>query len=177
MKKFLIIDDDKALGRTLQLQLQAEGFIVDTCITGTDGLNVLNEKKYDALFLDLTLPDMTGIEILKKVKIRHPDMPVIVVSGRQDMKATIDAIKFGAFDYIRKPLDLDHIFLSIEKLKYQQQRYVEPVKKESDTDSEFSTRELIGNSPEIHETLKQIGMLSLEFIKEKKKYVEKAYRI
>jgi len=159
MKNILIIDDDKALGRSLELQLGMHALSVEACVTGNDGMAALENGRYDALFLDLKLPDLDGLSILQRVKERYPDLAVIIISGRQDMEATIDAIKFGAFDYIRKPLDLDEVLLVLEKVKAQTKADRKSVDRVGEG-SEFSSRELIGNTPEMVEILKQIGLLS-----------------
>ncbi|MGL4854921.1 MAG: sigma-54-dependent transcriptional regulator [Lentisphaeria bacterium] len=157
MKKILIVDDDKALGRSLQLQLSLHNFDVTVCDRGADGLTTLENENFDAMFLDLTLPDFSGLDILQKVGKLYPNLPVVIISGRLDMEATINAIKFGAFDYIRKPLDLDNILLTIEKLKFQ---YSHSNNNNNPTNENYSARELVATTPAMLDVLKQIGLLS-----------------
>ncbi len=160
MKRILIIDDDRALGRSLQLNLSTHGFDAEVAVTGTDGLTALKTGIFDLLFLDLTLPDMTGLDILKICRKSHTNLPVIVISGRQDMDATISAIKFGAFDYIRKPFDMDAILLVMTKVKKASGVTEAPTADTVPTQVPFSSRELIGSTPEMLDILKQIGLLS-----------------
>jgi len=111
----LIIDDDLALCRSMQIQLEGEGHAVDYVHIGAEGISRVSSAAPDILFLDLNLPDTTGLQILKRLQdVKCPSV-VIMITGVQDAKATIEAIRSGAFDYIRKPLDLDAVLLAIEK--------------------------------------------------------------
>ncbi|PKK89815.1 MAG: hypothetical protein CVV64_12380 [Candidatus Wallbacteria bacterium HGW-Wallbacteria-1] len=159
MKNLLIIDDDRALGRSLQLQMQTLGFTVQVRATGEEGLEAIDSHEFDVLFLDLTLPDIPGLQILQRVTDLHPEVPVIVISGRQDMDATINAIKFGAFDYIRKPLDMDSIILVLEKIRFQKIGRTE-FEGDNSISARIPDRELVGSTPEMLDLLKQIGSLS-----------------
>ena len=99
----------------MEIQLKELGYEVFFTLNGSDGLNSACKKNPDYIFLDLRLPDMSGIDVLDRLKEKTVNCPVIMISGHQDMKATIEAIRLGAIDYIRKPFGMDEIFLVMEK--------------------------------------------------------------
>ncbi len=156
--KIIIVDDDKALAQSLQIQLSSQGHSVEIEHNPEQALEVVSSRAFDLMLLDLTMPEMSGIEVLTKLKTMNLSMAVIVISGRQDMDSTIKAIQLGAFDYLRKPLDMDAVTLGVEKVTSQflsQSPVVELVSEEK-----ISTKEIVGNDPKIIEILKNIGLLS-----------------
>lgn len=114
--KICVIDDDRAICRSLQLQLQGRGHEV---VTGGSGREALQRASADVelVFLDLQLPDISGIRVLEQLLERADAPAVVMITGRQDMEATITAIQKGALDYIRKPLSIDAVLGAIEKVR------------------------------------------------------------
>ena len=154
-----VIDDDKALCRSLQIQLVAEGHSVELAHTGTDGLAQIESVSPDVVFLDLNLPDTTGLDILRKLQGVKCDSLVIMITGVQDAKATIEAIRSGAFDYIRKPLDLDAVLVALEKAA-RKIRSRRPKPSTEFNQTEGSPHEIVGADEKIIEILKKIALLS-----------------
>lgn len=156
----LVIDDDRALCRSLQIHLERAGHSVDTCHTGAEGLDRLAAEPYDLAFIDLNLPDTTGLDILRKFReLPRSALTVpVMITGVQDYKATIEAVRLGAFDYIRKPLDLDAVMLSIEKAA--SRRAGVPVRRSQPETGEatWNPHEIIGSHPRTIEVLKQIAI-------------------
>jgi len=104
MSRILVVDDDRALARSLQIHLSSAGHEVRTAHTLSQGWSLFSEADDDIIFLDLKLPDGDSRSLLGRILEVRPGIPVIMISGHQDMQATIEAIRMGAFDYIRKPL-------------------------------------------------------------------------
>jgi two-component system, NtrC family, response regulator AtoC len=157
--QILVIDDDVALCRSLKLQLEDEGHCVDYVHRGAEGLERLQSHTPDTVFLDLNLPDAYGLDILATLEERKCESVVIMITGVQDAKATIAAIRSGAFDYIRKPLDLDAILLALEKAS----RHIKGRRAKPSSEipfSETSSHEIVGADPKVIEILKQIALLS-----------------
>jgi two-component system response regulator AtoC len=159
MSKILIIDDDKALCRSLQIQLEASGHEVKTSTTAKEGLAALESFTPDAVFLDIKLPDQDGLECLVLLHDRMPDLPVVIISGHQDTKATIKAMRSGAFDYLRKPFDMEDVTLLLEKIHYLSKRSIASLKV-GIPDLEIDTQEIIGADKSIIDVVKKIGLLS-----------------
>lgn len=101
-KKVLIVEDDKSIARLQKDYLEMSGFSADTCGDGRDGLKFIMEKDYDLAILDVMLPGLDGLEILKRVR-EVTDMPVLIVSAKKDEVDKIRGLGLGADDYITKP--------------------------------------------------------------------------
>lgn len=155
----LIIDDDVALCRSLQIQLEGENHTVDCVYTGTQGVQQVQSQAPDLSFLDLNLPDMSGLDVLRTLQESGSDSVIIMITGVQDAKATIEAIRLGAFDYIRKPLDLDAILVAVAKAAKQiTSGPSRPAASLSNFESD--PYEIIGADEKIIDILKQVARLS-----------------
>jgi len=154
-----IIDDDTALCRSLQIQLEREGHVVALSHTGTKGLEEIRSTNPDIVFLDLNMPDITGLDVLQQLGQSPSDAVIIMITGVQDARATIEAIRSGAFDYIRKPLDLDAVLLAVEKATH----YIKgrrPRATATIAQREGSPHEIVGADEKIIDVLKSIAVLS-----------------
>ncbi|MEU8922917.1 response regulator transcription factor [Kitasatospora sp. NPDC048545] len=109
MSRILLVDDDPLLLRTLQLNLRARQYAVLTASSGREALDVAENETPDAVLLDLGLPDLDGIDVLRSLRA-HLDAPIIVLSGRTDPEETIRALDSGADDYVTKPFDPNELF-------------------------------------------------------------------
>ena len=113
MEHALVVDDEKNVTELLKLQLEEEGFSVDTANDGAVGINKIQAKPYDVILLDLKMPRINGIEVLKFAKENQPDSQVLILTGYGDIKTAVDTIKMGAFDFIPKPYNFDELLVSI----------------------------------------------------------------
>lgn len=103
----LIVDDEESIRKTLSAVFRDEGFGVETAADGESALTQLSEKLPSLVMLDIWMPGMDGIETLKQIKQRYPDLPVIMISGHATIATAISATRLGAADFIEKPLDLN----------------------------------------------------------------------
>jgi two-component system response regulator AtoC len=164
MSRILVIDDDRALCRSLQIQLDAEGHETRCAHSAAAGRELAAAWSPHIVLLDLVLPDSNGLEVLEDLLTRLPGLPVVMITGVQDMKSTIAAMRLGACDYIRKPIGQDDLLLAVEKarrfgaagLARSGDAAGPPVVGADDA----AEREIIGRDPEILAVLKQIGLLS-----------------
>ncbi|GAK60317.1 sigma-54 dependent DNA-binding response regulator [Candidatus Vecturithrix granuli] len=120
MKNALIIDDDKNILTTLEIYLEELGFSVQTAITGSEGVEKFIKQKPEMVFLDMKLPDLNGLEVLKK--IMETDIPtnVIIITAYAAIDTAVKAIKQGAFEYLPKPFtpaQIDHLVGMVEKVR------------------------------------------------------------
>lgn len=104
MKRILIIDDDMDMCQLLSHFLQRKGFETDTAHTGNKGLVKFSEKKFDVVLCDFRLGDMDGRKVLQKIMETDPQTLVIIITGYSDVRMAVEVIRYGAFDYITKPL-------------------------------------------------------------------------
>lgn len=167
MRRILIIDDDKALCRSMQIQLGTKGFEVQCIHTGNEGLQKIGAWRPELVFLDLMLPDQTGLDLLRTLGEKTQDFSIVMITGTQDTQNVIDAMQLGAFDYIRKPLNIDDIFLVVEKVRgFIDGRAAVERDETGSADapqplpSENDHREIVGKDEQILDLLKQIGVLS-----------------
>ena len=112
MSRILIIDDQDAIRRVLRDILENEKYQVDDVANGMDALQLVKDQEYDAIFCDIKMPEMDGIEVLEAVK-QLCDTPVIMISGHGTIDTAVDAIKKGAFDFIQKPPDLNRLLITL----------------------------------------------------------------
>lgn len=112
----LIIDDEKNICTAIKGILEDEGHKSEYSLTYSDGFRKLKEKKFEVLFLDIWLPDIDGVEGLKEIKRTFPEIEVIMISGHGNIETAVDTIKYGAFDFLEKPLSLERIIMLIKHL-------------------------------------------------------------
>lgn len=115
MKKIFVIDDDKDMCRLLERFLSKNGFEVASASSGKIATEWINKNKPSLILCDFRLEDMTGVELLAKIKHLYPDIPVIIITGYSDVKDAVEVMKLGAFDYVTKPLYPDEILVTIKK--------------------------------------------------------------
>ncbi len=159
--KILILDDEKQFTEELFEFFQNSGFVAFEANTYKDAQKILANQIIDLLILDVRLPGVNGLDILKDVKVQFPDMEVIVVSAHGEMDTVIKALRLGAFDYLRKPFRHIDIQIAIERTqKYLQLQ--QNLKRAEEKNSLISKsleekidRQFIGVSPQILEVFEQ----------------------
>lgn len=114
--KILIIDDEKNICSAIKGILEDEGYDCDYSLNYAEGYRKLQENKFDVLFLDIWLPDIDGIEGLKEIKRHFPEIEVIMISGHGTIETAVDTIRYGAYDFLEKPLSLERIVMIIKHL-------------------------------------------------------------
>jgi len=114
MSKILIIDDEKSIRKALKEILEYEQHEVEVAADGIEGLDLLDQNRYDIVFCDIKMPRMDGIEVLEKIVEMGIDVPVIMISGHGTVDTAVEAIKKGAFDFIEKPLELNRLLVIIK---------------------------------------------------------------
>ena len=109
----LIVDDEPGIIQSLQGILTDEGFEVMAADGGLKALNIIKETIPDIVLLDIWMPDIDGIETLKRIRALYPSLQVIMISGHGTIETAVKATKLGAYDFIEKPLSLEKVLLSI----------------------------------------------------------------
>jgi two-component system nitrogen regulation response regulator NtrX len=113
MADILIIDDEKAIRKTLSEILSFEGYKIEEASDGEEGLKKFKDKNYDVVLCDIKMPKIDGIEFLQKAGEANPDIPIIMISGHGNIETAVEAVKTGAYDYISKPPDLNRLLITI----------------------------------------------------------------
>jgi DNA-binding response OmpR family regulator len=112
--KILLVDDEMTLGKGLEKILRKEGYTVDYATTGQGALDYFGQKPYDLLVADLRLPDIDGMEVVKKAKGKNPELPVIIITGYGSVPSAVGAMKLGVFDYLSKPFTKNEFVDSVQ---------------------------------------------------------------
>lgn len=113
--RILIVDDEEAIREVVSSILEAQGYQCSTASNGREALDVLKEKSFDLVLSDMVMPEMDGMQLLRKLREKDPDLPVVMVTAMHDLSTAIDAIRHGAYDYILKPFEKNQLFLSISR--------------------------------------------------------------
>ncbi|MBO7480431.1 MAG: sigma-54-dependent Fis family transcriptional regulator [Bacteroidales bacterium] len=112
--KVLVIDDERSIRNTLKEILEFEGHTIAVAEDGKQGLEMALNDAYDAIFCDIKMPNMDGLEVLSNLADSENEAPIIMISGHGDIDTAVDCIKKGAYDFIQKPLDLNRILITLK---------------------------------------------------------------
>jgi len=114
--KVLVADDEEDILEVIQDRLEACGFNVITAGTGTEALRKISTEKFDGVFLDVKMPEMSGIEVLEEVRKRDTRLPIIIITSSTSREAAIGSLAKGANEFILKPFDWEELKGKIEKV-------------------------------------------------------------
>ncbi len=109
----LVVDDEAAIRDSLHMILEYEGYRVEEAASGSQALTKVGERAPDAIVLDIKMPEMDGLELLKALRERGYEMPVLMISGHADVATAVEATRRGAFDFFEKPLQRERVLLSL----------------------------------------------------------------
>lgn len=114
--KILLVEDNLDLNNAIREVLELNGYIVDSAFDGKEALNFAENSSYDVIILDLMLPDIDGLEVLKTIRSKGIDTPVIILTAKNQTKDKITGLDLGADDYITKPFDVDELLARIRAI-------------------------------------------------------------
>jgi len=114
--KVLIVEDEETERLSLKAALELENFIVDVASDGTEAENKIKKNFFDIVIVDYRLPDIDGINLIKKMKCVMPDLMPIVVTAYTSVEVAIESLKIGAYDYIAKPIDVSNLLKTMKKI-------------------------------------------------------------
>jgi two-component system response regulator AtoC len=160
MRSVLIIDDDPLIRKTLSGHLSKQGFDVQLAEEGEEGVRKFREFGPDIVILDVRLPDLDGIEVLRQIRDLNKKTYVLMMTAYDDMKTTVEAIKLGAFEYLVKPLnyiDLDRTVAKAFQVRALEQKVSYLVEERQ---KEYTIDNIIGRSPQMREVFKLIGSVA-----------------
>jgi len=160
MKSILIIEDDVLVRKTLVAHLAREGYEVRPAEDGREGTAAFDRDAPDLVLLDVRLPDMNGLEVLKNLRSRNDKIPVIVMTAFDDMKTTVEAVKAGAFEYLVKPLDIVELDLAVAKAFQVRALEDKVAYLVEERQREYAIDNIIGRSPRMRDVFKLIGSVA-----------------
>ena len=111
--RLLLVDDEDGFRQTIAKRLAKRGLVPDQAADGNECLSILEKKEMDVVVLDVKMPGMSGIEVLRHITDKYPKTQVILLTGQATASEGVEGIKSGAFDYLTKPIELEHLFNKI----------------------------------------------------------------
>lgn len=152
-KTILLIDDDKSFRRVIEYQLIEAGYDLITAENGAIGLDIINNKNIDLVITDIRMPEMSGMELLKKLKEISNDVSVIVVTAYGSIESAVEAMQLGANDYITKPADKNELILKVKKVLKYKDLLIENKTLREFLAGSLNFNNMIGSSPALKKVL------------------------
>ncbi|HEX7828861.1 MAG TPA: sigma-54 dependent transcriptional regulator [Thermoanaerobaculia bacterium] len=152
MKRLLIVEDKESLAQMLREVVEADGFEPEIASTGSEAMRWLAEgRKYVAVLTDLRLPGADGIAVLRQARESDPDCPVVVMTAFGTIENAVEAMKLGAYDFIQKPVDVDHLSLLLRRLREHRELRFENLLLKEEFQRLHRLPAIVGESPRIVE--------------------------
>lgn len=127
--RLLLVDDEERFLATTRILLEKRGVETLTATNGSDALAVLDEKPIDVVILDVKMPGMDGVEVLRRIKQKHPLVEVIMLTGHGSVESAVEGLKLGAFDYVMKPMDIPDLLAKAEEAHAKKQSIEEKIRR------------------------------------------------
>ena len=161
--RVLVVDDEPAILRFLRAGLAAQGFVVTEAETGEAALGVVARRGTDLVVLDLGLPDVDGLEVIRRVREADAVLPIIVLSSRDDERAKVAALDLGADDFLAKPFGVDELFARIRAAQRHrlQQAGERPVFRSGDLTVDLVRRLVVVRGAAVHLSRREYELLRL----------------
>lgn len=160
--KLLIIDDEKDLIEILAADLEKQGFTIDCALSGQEGLDLLAKNVYDLLILDLTLPDMGGLQVCQNIRSIGQSLPILILSADNRVEKKIHLLNSGVDDYLTKPFSILEIIARINTLLRRPKNIISPIIKIKDLELDKQKQTIKKSGKEICLTKKEF--LILEYL-------------
>jgi DNA-binding NtrC family response regulator len=154
--RILVIDDEHVIGLVCRLILEEQGYEVDVGKTGQEGLERVEQGGYDVILLDFKLPDMDGMEILRKLRQEHPDQYPIVMTAFSTVENAVEAMKAGAFDYLAKPFTDDELLLTVGKAIEKKRLVEENLALRQQLIDTYGFSNIVGEDPSIQKVFNEV---------------------
>lgn len=151
MEKILVIDDEKSILDLLDMVFKKEGYQVETSLSATKGLGLIDKQDFDLILCDIKLPQMNGMEILERVKAKRPDIPVIMITAYGTTKQAVEALKAGALDYVVKPFDMEELKIIIAQGLEKRRLKQENILLKNELREKYRFGNMIGKSKKMRE--------------------------
>ena len=159
--RVLLIEDDSAVAQSIELMLKSESFNVYTTDLGEEGVDLGKLYDYDIILLDLNLPDMSGFEVLRSLRVSKVKTPILILSGLAGTEDKVKGLGFGADDYLTKPFDRRELLARIQAIVRRSKGHSESVIKTGKLTVNLDSRTVEVDGHPLHLTGKEYGILEL----------------
>ncbi|NCC26107.1 MAG: response regulator [Deltaproteobacteria bacterium] len=115
LPKILLVDDEDDFRQTLAERLKTTGYTVSDVDRGKKALDFLDKEKADIVVMDIQMPEMNGIEALSQMRVKHPGVEVIMLTGHGEVSSAVEGMRLGAYDYIMKPYEYEYLVVKVQE--------------------------------------------------------------
>ncbi|NNK99596.1 MAG: sigma-54-dependent Fis family transcriptional regulator [Xanthomonadales bacterium] len=155
--RILLVDDEEIVLRSCQRILAGDDYEIDTARDGLEALGLINRNHYDMLILDIKMPKMDGIEVLRRVKEAKPDIDVIMITGLHDIETAVKAMKLGALDYLPKPFEPEDLLMLVARTFDRRASLRGDIGKDSEDSPQYEFENIIGSSSPMQSVFRLIA--------------------
>jgi two-component system cell cycle response regulator CtrA len=159
--RVLLVEDDGATSQSIELMLKSEGFNVYTTDLGEEGVDLGKLYDYDIILLDLNLPDMSGFEVLRSLRVSKVKTPILILSGLAGTEDKVKGFGFGADDYMTKPFHKGELVARIQAIVRRSKGYAQSVIQTGDLMVDLDTKTVKVNAAPVYLTVKEYQILEL----------------
>ena len=159
--RVLLIEDDSATAQSIELMLKSEGFNVYTTDLGEEGVDLGKIYDYDLILLDLNLPDMSGLDVLRQLRLAKINTPIMILSGTAEIDTKVKTLGGGADDYLTKPFHKDELVARIHAVVRRSKGHAQSVIHTGDITVNLDAKTVEVNGSRVHLTGKEYQMLEL----------------
>ena len=159
--RVLLVEDDQATAQSLQMMLESDGMVVDATDLGEDGLEIGKLYDYDIIILDLMLPDIDGLEVLRRLRDARVETPVLILSGVQEADKKVKGLGTGADDYLTKPFNKDELMARIQAIVRRSKGHAQSIIDTGRMSVNLDARTVDVDGRSVHLTGKEYGILEL----------------
>ena len=159
--RVLLVEDDPAMAQSVELMLKTAGMVVDATDLGEDGLEIGKLYDYDIIILDLMLPDMDGLEVLRRLRDARVETPVLILSGLTESEMKVKGLGTGADDYLTKPFNKEELLARIQAIVRRSQGHSQSIIRTGKLAVNLDTATVDVEGQAIHLTGKEYGILEL----------------
>ncbi len=158
--RILVADDERFMAEMLQEIFEEEGMLVETALDGRQALEKFRSSSFDLVLLDLRMPEVSGMEVLKEIRRDDPDIPVVVITAYGSVDNAVEALKIGAYDFVTKPFKIEELkniitrALELERLKRERDYLLDEIREE------FHFEGVIGESPRMKEVMQMAQLVA-----------------
>ncbi|MEF9951051.1 MAG: response regulator transcription factor [Clostridium sp.] len=166
--RILVVEDEIELCNTIAEGLTIDGYAVDTCYDGSEAYELMSVENYDLVILDLNLPNMDGLDIVKEVKKTNNDIKILILSARGSITDRVEGLDLGACDYLVKPFDFDELEARIRNLLRRQFVQMNSILEFDNIKLNTIKREVSINNEDVTLTKKEFGILEYLILNQNK---------
>ena len=159
--RVLLIEDDRMMARSIEIMLGASGFILEKAGTGEDGVDLSEVYDYDLILLDLSLPDMSGLDVLRTLRRGKDSTPILILSGSAEIDSKVKALSLGADDYMTKPFHKDELVARLRAVIRRSKGHAQSLITIGDMEIDLDAKQVHVNGQRIHLTGREYQTLEL----------------